>query len=263
MREHFQKQPLTVYHNKFERDLPKLVPGDCGPGFLQDFDLPGLSPLHGLGSPGAEQRRRSGIAHRQGPVANESGQTRLAWLLTCLDDPPFAMVEARRAPEPRWVGAQRVPEGRAADSGKDHCSAPAAGSIDKSPEQPGEAERQGEEAESHKRQCGGGGHRLSSLDWFLPQLFPSGLDDSLSASTLALVVQRFLLRAKTPLSSFIHNSLAQSIFRARLAELHRSLAMSFAPTYGTSAFQVGQQAQGAVDRQAPTQVGYSPYSCSV
>ena len=32
------------------------------------------------------------------PVANEPGQTRLAWLLTCLDNPPFAMVEARRAP---------------------------------------------------------------------------------------------------------------------------------------------------------------------
>ena len=49
-------------------------------------------------------------------VANESGQTRLAWLLTCLDDPPFALVEARKAPraevphgqlsEPRWIAAQ-------------------------------------------------------------------------------------------------------------------------------------------------------------
>ncbi|OLP77818.1 hypothetical protein AK812_SmicGene42084 [Symbiodinium microadriaticum] len=49
-------------------------------------------------------------------VANEQGHTRLAWLLTCREDPPFSQVEARRAPrsevphgalsDPRWVAAQ-------------------------------------------------------------------------------------------------------------------------------------------------------------
>ncbi|OLQ08922.1 hypothetical protein AK812_SmicGene7498 [Symbiodinium microadriaticum] len=49
-------------------------------------------------------------------VANESGHTRLAWLLTCLDDPPLALVESRKAPraevphgmlaDPRWIAAQ-------------------------------------------------------------------------------------------------------------------------------------------------------------
>ena len=49
-------------------------------------------------------------------VAHEQGQTRLAWLLTCREDPPFSLVETRKAPrsevphgalsDPRWVTAQ-------------------------------------------------------------------------------------------------------------------------------------------------------------
>lgn len=48
-------------------------------------------------------------------VANEGGATRLGWLLTFRDDPPFSLVEQRRAPrsevphgllaDPRWVTA--------------------------------------------------------------------------------------------------------------------------------------------------------------
>ena len=49
-------------------------------------------------------------------VANEQGHTRLAWLLTCREDPPFSIVEQRKAPraevphgmlsDPRWVATQ-------------------------------------------------------------------------------------------------------------------------------------------------------------
>ena len=49
-------------------------------------------------------------------AANEQGHTRLAWLLTCREDPPFAVVEQRKAPraevphgmpaDPRWIATQ-------------------------------------------------------------------------------------------------------------------------------------------------------------
>ena len=44
--------------------------------------------------------------------------------------------------------------------------------------------------------------------WFLPQMFPSGLDEALSASRLSTVTARFLPRCRTRLSNFIHTSLA-------------------------------------------------------
>ena len=137
VREHFQKHPLGVYQKVRERlaqarrkgSVEELEARDMYLHFQETVPLGSFKTLtylsfllctawefleQGKGDEVASVIARGLMFCEQ--VANESGQTRLAWLLTCLEDPPFALVEARKAPraevphgqlsEPRWIAAQ-------------------------------------------------------------------------------------------------------------------------------------------------------------
>ncbi|CAE7245675.1 SUF4 [Symbiodinium sp. CCMP2456] len=137
VREHFQRSPTLVYNKVKERlaqarrkpGVGDLEPRDMYLHFQETVPLGSFKTLtyvsfllctaweameNGRGDEVASIIARGLVFCEQ--VANEAGHTRLAWLLTCLDDPPFALVESRRAPraevphgmlsDPRWIAAQ-------------------------------------------------------------------------------------------------------------------------------------------------------------
>ncbi|CAE7761674.1 unnamed protein product, partial [Symbiodinium necroappetens] len=137
LREQFQKNPLAVYHGVRDRlaqarrktSASELEARDMFLHFQEVVPLGNYKTLTYLSFLlcdmwEAIDRNNSeelmalvslGLVFCE-QVANEQGHTRLAWLLTCREDPPFSQVEARRAPrsevphgalsDPRWVAAQ-------------------------------------------------------------------------------------------------------------------------------------------------------------
>ena len=97
------------------------LPGNRIFGQLQDADVPVILDGRDVGGGrtgkpgGAAQPFEFGLVFCE-QAANEQGHTRLAWLLTCREDPPFAVVEQRKAPraevphgmpaDPRWIATQ-------------------------------------------------------------------------------------------------------------------------------------------------------------
>ena len=137
LQEQFAKQPLKVYQRVRERlalarrkgSARELEPRDMYLHFQETVPLGNFKTLTYLSFLMAEmfeaaERGQSdellgllalGLVFCE-QVASEHGHTRLAWLLTCREDPTFALVEQRKAPraelphghlsDPRWVAAQ-------------------------------------------------------------------------------------------------------------------------------------------------------------
>jgi hypothetical protein len=136
LQEQFAKQPMKVYQRVRERlalarrkATRDLEPRDMYLHFQETVPLGNFKTLTYLAFLMAEMFEAaergqsdellgllaSGLVFCE-QVAAEQGHTRLAWLLTCREDPPFALVEQRRAPraevphghlaDPRWVAAQ-------------------------------------------------------------------------------------------------------------------------------------------------------------
>ena len=176
-------------------------PRNCGFRELQDADRRVLSAMCSLGGDGKRPRRGGGIDHCSGPGLLRAGGERI------LAHPPGLAFNMPRRPSLRdGVESQspscrsaarsalgssvdcsstRVPSGCSADTRKD-CGGtrPAKHEPFRQSGRPRQAQ-QGR-SRGHRRE-----QSLSSSLWFLPQVFPSGLDDSLSASSLCSILQRF------------------------------------------------------------------------
>ncbi|CAE7832501.1 SUF4 [Symbiodinium sp. CCMP2592] len=137
LREQFLQHPRRVHAKVRERlaqarrraSVAELEPRDMWAHFQETVPLGNFKTLTYLSFLMAEMWEAAERGHQEEllsllslglvfceQAANEQGHTRLAWLLTCREDPPFAVVEQRKAPraevphgmlpDPRWIATQ-------------------------------------------------------------------------------------------------------------------------------------------------------------
>ena len=291
VREHFQRSPTLVCNKVKERlaqarrkpGVGDLEPRDMYLHFQETVLLGSFKTLtyvsfllctaweameNGRGDEVASIIARGLVFCEQ--VANESGHTRLAWLLTprrssvCfgrISESPSCRSPTRDVSGPEVDSSPAGVCARCpADTGEDKCSARTANHGSAKPS--GRSQRPWKA----RQRCAGGERRraevVSGDTWFLPQIFPSGLDDSLSASTLCSFIRRFLLKAKCSLSTSIFRSFAQT-FSSAASQSSRDLwPCPLPPTLEAPQSRlVGGPAQSAIETQAPVQTPDPPPCC--
>ena len=195
------------------------------PGYLQNPDLLQFSDGGDVGSRGAEPRCGTDVP--PGPwlgirrtSRQRTGPHEVGLATDGQAGPAFLHSRTEASSEARatsWDagrsevghGPAGISEGCRPDFGEDHEGAFESHSSGR-PARPGRWNQRPRTRKGPQRKedrPDGRDHGMKT-PWFLPQLFPSDLDGTLSASRLSTVTARFLPRCRTRLSQFIQSSIA-------------------------------------------------------